>query len=165
MPKMISPNNAVYWVPVAGIADPTAPKATEVAAGTDLSPAIATGYKLGATASDTDNSKTIVDEGNVKTPTLGNYEGDITFFRSDLTNVTAAFNTAYNLFKVPRGEGYLVHRIGYKDSVAPAAAQEVSLYRFIADSPKDVEGSKGAPIQFSVKFRPQGSMNLNVALA
>lgn len=165
MPKMMSPNNAVYWVPLAGVADINNLKASELAAGTDLSPAIATGYKLGAIASDTDKSKTIVDEGNSSTPTLGNYEGDITFFRSDLTNATAAFDAAFNLFKVPRGEGYLVHRIGYKDSVAPAAAQEVSIFRFVADSPKDVEGAKGAPIQFSVKFRPQGHMNLNTPLS
>lgn len=165
MEKMMSPNNAVYWVPLAGVANPEALTAAEVLAGTDLSPAIVTGYKLGSIKSDVNNSKDITQEGDVDTPTFGNYEGDLTFFRSDLVAVEAAYDLAFNLFKVGRTQGYLVHRLGMKASVAPAATQEVSIYSFTADYGRDEEGAKGEPIKFQVVFKQLGFKKLNTPLA
>jgi len=162
MPKMMSPNSTVWWVPLAGLADPTKPKVAELVAAKNISAAIVTGFTISATDSDTDDSKTIVDEGNVQSPTFDNYEGNVSFFRSDLVNVTAAFDEAFALFKVPRQEGYLVTRYGKKATVAPTATDQVSVFRFISDSPQDVEGDGGAPIQFTVPFLPQGVMALNV---
>lgn len=162
--KMMAPNSSVVWIPLAGVVDPTALKASEVLAGTNLSPAIVTGYTLGSTKSDVDNSKDITQEGDVETPTFGNYEGNLTFFRSDLVSVTAAYKAAYDLFKVGRSEGYLVHRIGYKNSVPFAAAQKVSIYSFTADYPRDIEGEGGASVQFNVPFIPLGFKRLNKAL-
>lgn len=164
MTKMIAPNTRVDWIPFAGVADPDNLTAVELLAGTHLSPAITTGYTLGSTKSDVDTSKDITQEGDVETPTFGNYEGSLTFFRSDLVNVTAAYNLAYNLFKVGRTEGYLVHRIGMKAGVAPAAGQKVSVYSFTADYGRDEEGDKGAPIKFTVPFQPLGFKKLNTEL-
>lgn len=162
--KMMAPNSTVVWIPLAGVADPSALTAAEVLAGTNLSPAIVTGYTLGSTKSDVDNSKDITQEGDVETPTFGNYEGNLTFFRSDLVNVTAAYKAAYDLFKVGRSEGYLVHRIGYKNSVPVAAGQKASIYSFTADYARDIEGDGGAPVQFNVPFMPLGFKRLNEPL-
>ena len=162
--KMMAPNSSVVWIPLAGVANPDALTAVEVLAGTNLSPAIVTGYTLGATDSDVDNSKDITQEGDVDTPTFGNYEGALTFFRSDLVNITGAYDIAYNLFKVGRSEGYLVHRIGIKNSTAFAATQDVSVYSFTADYPRDIEEDGGAPIKFEVPFIPLGFMKLNTKL-
>ena len=165
MAKMMSPNVTIVWVPLAGIANPAAPKVAELAAGINISCAIVTGFTLGATDSDTDDSKTICDEGNVSTPTFDNYEANLSFFRSDLVNVTAIFDTAFNLFKVPRVEGYLVMRVGKKSTAAFTAGVNgdlVSVYRVVSDSPQDIEGEGGAPIQFTVPFLPQGVMHLNI---
>ena len=82
MAKMMSPNTTIWWIPLAGIADYTQPKVAEITAGINISAAIVTGYTLAATDSDTDDSKTIVDEGNVQTPTFGNYEASLSFYRS-----------------------------------------------------------------------------------
>lgn len=164
MPKMMSPNTTIWWVPLAGIANPAAPTVAEINAGTNLSAAVVNGYTLAATDSDTDDSKSILDAANVVTPTFDNYEANLTFFRSDLVNATAAYDTAFNLFKVDRVEGYLVSRHGKVGTAAAAATDVVSLFRVVSDSPMDVEGDGGAPIQFTVPFLPQGVMTLNKTL-
>ena len=164
MAKMMSPNTTIWWVPLAGIANPATPTIAEINAGTNISCAIVTGYTLGATGSDTDDSKSICDDSNVQTPTFDNYEASLTFFRSDLTAVTAIYVTAFNLFKVPRVEGYLVSRHGKKSDQVAAANDIVSVFRVISDSPADVEGDGGSAIQFTVPFLPQGVMTLNYKL-
>ncbi|ALY08390.1 major tail protein [Arthrobacter phage Amigo] len=163
MAKMMSPNTTIWWVPLAGIANPMAPTVAEINAGTNISCAIVTGYTLGATASDTDDSKSICDDANVQTPTFDNYEASLTFFRSDLTAVTAIYQTAFNLFKTPRVEGYLVSRQGKKSDQVAASNDLVSVYRVISDSPQDLD-AEGSAVQFTVPFLPQGVMNLNYKL-
>ncbi|ALY10109.1 hypothetical protein SEA_THUNDERCLAP_33 [Arthrobacter phage Thunderclap] len=163
MAKMMSPNTTIWWVPLAGIANPMAPTVAEINAGTNISCAIVTGYTLGATASDTDDSKSICDDANVQTPTFDNYEASLTFFRSDLTAVTAIYQTAFNLFKTPRVEGYLVSRQGKKSDQIAASNDLVSVYRVISDSPQDLD-AEGSAVQFTVPFLPQGVMNLNYKL-
>lgn len=165
MAKMMSPNTTIWWVPLAGIANPAAPTVAELTAGINISCAIVTGYTLGATDSDTDDSKTICDEGNVQTPTFGNYEGQLSFFRDGVGDTPTVFTTAMNLFSAGRVEGYLVSRHGFKSSTAPLAAQLVSVFRFFSDYHRTEEGDGGAPILFTVPFRPQGVMYLNVAIA
>lgn len=165
MAKMMSPNTTIWWVPLAGITNHLAPTVAQINAGTNISAAIVTGYTLGATDSDTDDSKTIVDEGNVTTPTFGNYEANISFFRDGIGDTATIFTTAYNLFKSGRVEGWLVSRHGLKSTAAVAALQLVSVFRVISDFGQDIEGDGGAPIQFTVPFKPQGQMAINVPVA
>lgn len=165
MAKLMSPNTTIWWVPLAGVANYLSPTAAEVTAGSNLSAAIVTGYTLGATDSDTDDSKTIVDEGNVQTPTFGNYEASLSFYRDGIGDTPTIFSTAYNLFKTGRVEGWLVSRHGYKATVAATAAQLVSIFRVYSDFGQDIEGDGGAPIQFTVPFKPQGQFAVNIPLA
>lgn len=165
MAKLMSPNTTIWWVPLAGIANYLAPTAAQLTAGTNLSAAIVTGYTLGATDSDTDDSKTIVDEGNVSTPTFGNYEASLSIYRDGIGDAATIFTTAFALFSAGRVEGWLVSRHGYKSTVAAAATQLVSVFRVTSDFTQVVEGDGGAPIQVSIPFKPQGQMVLNVALA
>lgn len=164
MAKMMSPNTTIWWVPLAGIANPASPTVAEINAGTNISCAIVTGYTLGATDSDTDDSKSICDDANVLTPTFDNYEANLSFFRSDLVAVTAVYDTAFNLFKVDRVEGYLVSRHGKVSTALAATGDIVSVFRVISDAPQDVEGDGGAPIQFTVPFLPQGVVTINKTL-
>jgi hypothetical protein len=164
MAKMMSPNTTIWWVPLAGIANYLAPTVAEITAGINISAAIVTGYTLAATDSDTDDSKTIVDEGNVETPTFGNYEASLSFFLDGIGDTPTVYTTATNLFQNGRVEGWLVSRHGYKSTVAAATTQLVSVFRVISDFHQIVEGDSGAPIQFTVPFLPQGQMQLNVAL-
>lgn len=165
MAKLMSPNTTIWWVPVAGITNPAAPTVAQITAGTNISGAIVTGYTLGATDSDTDDSKTIVDESNVSTRTFGNYEGSLSFFRDPVGATATIFTTARDLFKTPRVEGWLVSRHGKKSTAAVVAGDLVSVFKFISDAPQNVEGDGGSPIQFTVPFRPQGVFHVNVAVA
>jgi hypothetical protein len=167
--KMMSPNTTIWWVPLAGLTTPSVPKATEITAGTNISGAIETGYKLNATDADTDKSATIIDESNVETPTIGNYEADLTFFRDDIgTGTNAApspatiFTTAFNLFKGGPVQGWLVKRLGSKSTVAAAASQQVSVFKVEADYYRTLDGDKGTPVRFQVPFLPLGEYYLNV---
>lgn len=170
--KMVRPNTRIDWIPLAGLTTPSAPKATEMNLGTNLSAAIETGYSLKFNDSDKDNSKTIADEGNVDTPTLKNYEGKLTFFKDDIGTGTQAipipatvFTTAFDLFKVAHVEGWLVSRHGRKQSVAYAAGDIVSVFRFQNEYPKTIEGNTANPIRVEVDFLTQGEAYANVTAA
>ena len=165
MSKMMNPNTTIWWIPFAGVADIDNITTAEINAGINLSAAIATGFTLAAADSDTDDSKSIVDEANVQTRTFGNYEGTLPFFRSDKVNVTAVYDTAYNTFKAGRIEGYLVSRYGKKATQPAAVGDTVSVFHFINDLGRTLEDDGGAPIKYEVPFRPQGNFRVNQDLA
>ncbi|MGN6654578.1 MAG: hypothetical protein ACTHJ9_04465 [Rhodanobacter sp.] len=154
--KMLSPNTRIDWYPASGFANPAAPTVAELNAGTNISGAIKTGFKLQFKDSDVDNSRTIVDEGNVDTPTVANYEGQLTFYRDPQGGASTVFTTAVGLFKGGPVQGYLVSRHGAKSSVAYAAGDVYSLYQFESDWPRVEDGDSKAPITVSVEFIPQG---------
>src|SRR5690625_352671 len=164
--KMMNPNTTIWWVPAEDLADSSAPTAAELNDAQNLSCAIVTGFTLNPTDSDTDNTRSICDEGNVETPTWDNYEGNLTFFRAkdadDTNGVAGVMNAAFELFKHKGGDGYLVRRIGKNNNVAAAASDIASVFRFLSDNPQDVAGGDEGPIQFTVPFLQQGEMHLNV---
>lgn len=168
MAKMKSPNETVWWVPVATVGfDPDAPSAALLTEAMNISCAIVSGYTLNATSSDTSSNTSICNGANSETPTFGNYEGNITFFRESEgadKDITSAYARAFGFFKHPDAAGYLVRRLGYKENFAAAAGQEVSVFKFESDNPQDVVPDDGGEIQFTVPFLPQGKMVLNVAL-
>ena len=155
--KMLSPNTRIDWFPASGFADPLNPTLAELNAGTNISAAIKTGFKLSMKDSDVDNSRTIADEGNVDTPTVANYEGQLTFYRDPIgATPSTIFTTAVNLFKGGSVQGYLVSRQGKKYGSAYAAGDVYSIYQFESDWPRVEDGDSKAPITVSVEFIPQG---------
>ena len=180
MPKMLSPNTTIWWVSADGITNTgdlfkVATYTGGSAKAVDISCAIAAGMTLGATDSDTDDSRSICDSGNAKTPTVSNYEASLTFFREAIAagqkaaGNTSVYDKAFQLFK--RGvldglnEGYLVQRIGFRQGTPVEAGMEISVFKVVADNPKDELGDGDKPIQFTVPFLPQGYMELNKAVA
>ena len=155
--KMMSPNTRIDWYPINGFADPENPTIEELNAGTNISCAIAQGYTLNFTASDTDDSKTICDEGNVQNRGFANYEASLPFFMDGIGDNPTVFATAYDLFSGnERVEGYLVSRQGFKSTVPYAQGQNISIYHVMSDLARVVVGEGSAPIQFEVPFLPQG---------
>lgn len=171
MGKLASPNSAIWWVPVAGLTTPESPKATEINAGTLIIPAIEAGYTLGFTDSDSDNSKTAIQEGNSETPTLRNYEAKFNLFLDELGNGTqdapqnaTVFTAALALFRTPWTEGYLIHRIGRKYNVPVAAGHKVSIFKVKNDFLRVIEGDAVTPIKVEVEFLSQGFALPNVTV-
>lgn len=164
MGKMMSPNTRVDWVPANGFATPGTFTVAELNAGTRISPAIVAGYTLGFTDSDTDDSKSIEDEGNVQNRGFANYEADLTFFRSDLASVTTAYDAANAIFEGGRVTGYLVSRHGRKGSVAYATGDVISVFKVTSDLRRILEEDGGGPITTQVPFFPQGEAWANVTI-
>lgn len=170
--KMVNPNTAIWWIPAAGLTTPSAPSAAQINAGTRISSALVTGYTLKMSDSNTDNSKTVEDEGNVETATLKNYEGKLQFFRDDIGSgtqdvpVPAVYQSVLDLFAVPYVEGWLVSRYGRKASVAVAATHVVSVYKFKNDVLRTLEGDAGeTPVMVEVEFLKSGEAYPNVVCA
>jgi hypothetical protein len=166
--KMMSPNTTIWWVPQSGLTTPASPKASEINAGVNISAAIETGFKLNAMDSEVDSSRSIVDEGNVKTPTIGNYEADLNLFRdaigtgtNDAPVPSTVYTTAFNLFKNGHVTGWLVSRQGQKATAACAAGDIVSAFLVTNDYIEVLDGANNAPIRTHVPFKPNGQMYLN----
>ena len=160
MAKMMAPNTTIWWV-----TDPTynpkLPKVTLLTAARNISCAIATGYTLNPTDSNTNDTTTICASNNGLSPTTYNYEGSLTIFRDeDLADVTSAFAKAWAFFKNKTGtDGYLVRRVGKLNTAPAAVGDALSSFKFIADNPQDVVNEDG-PIQATIKFLKQGQMEL-----
>lgn len=172
MPKMMNPNTTIWWVPIDGLADPSAPTVTELEAAENISCAIVTGFTLNPTDSDTDDTRSICDEGNIATPTWDNYEANLTFFRTSVGEAAAAgtvdevMQTVFELFRSKGAEGYLIRRIGKKYTEPPLPTEDiVSVFKVLSDNPQDVAGGDEGPIQMTVPFLQQGEMHLNVPVA
>lgn len=175
--KMIGQRKNLWWVKsTAGVAATipagTISKATwdtGVTAGDiiDLSAAIAEGYTLNPTGSDTDDTRMVTDVSNVERRSGYNYEGSMQFAREadTVTNTTSIFEKAFQLFKAGGVNGFWVRRTGYLYTTALATGHKLDAFQFVSDLPRDVETDGGGPIWLEVPYRPSGVMKLNIAVS
>lgn len=156
--KMLNPNTTIWVVPEGGVVNPDAPTAAELNAGTNISCAIVRGYTLNPTSSDTDNSASICDTGNVTNRLYDNYEGTLTMFREgDATaNATSIYEVAFQLFKDPDNRVWVYRRLGKRNDVPAAAGDTVEGFLFSNDRITSVDGGDNGPIQFTVPLLAQG---------
>lgn len=156
--KMMSPKSTIVWTDEDAVVDPFKPTVTEMNAAINISCAIVRGYTLNPTASDTDATASICDEGNVETPTYDNYEASLTFFHeSDDEDTTSVFKIATDLFKKKGARGHLWRRIGKKSKELFVAGDEVEGFFVQSDNPQTIDGGdSGGPIQMTVPFLQQG---------
>lgn len=130
----------------------------------NISCAILDDYTLNMADSDTDDSMSICDIGNVSTPTFQNYEASLDFFRDRSVTAEGVYNLAFNLFKGPDRPFYLVKRIGYAQNAAFAIGHTVSMYGVNTDYPVDLV-EDNTMLQFGARFKPNGNLNINYDLA
>lgn len=157
MKKMMSPNTKIVWVDADAVVDPLKPTLTELNAGIDISCAITRGYTLNPTNSDTDDSASICDEGNVETPTYDNYEASLTLFNEENgDDQESIYLIANELFERKGALGYLYRRIGKKSKEPFVATDTVEGFYVLSDNPQTIEGDSGGPIQTTVPFFQQG---------
>lgn len=122
---------------------------------------------INQTDSDTDDSISICDIGNVSTPTFFNYEVTFDSFRNgpaSLGQTVAVYDVPPALFPTADLPFYIVKRIGPAQGDAFAAGQEVSVFGVRTDFPTDVLAD-GSNILFGSRFKPTGELNTNTALA
>lgn len=122
---------------------------------------------INLTDSDTDDSISICDIGNVSTPTFFNYEVSFDSFRNGPAAAgpaVAIYDTPPNLFGNADLPYYIVTRIGPSQGTAFATGQIVSIYGVNTDYPTDVLGD-GENILYGSRFKPSGQVYTNATLA
>ena len=173
--KMLPPNTTIWWIDQAALTTPSAPKVSELttalasvvvgSAALNLSAALATGYTLNPTGSDTDASRSIVDSGTGESRGAGNYNGLLPFFmeKNPLVNTTSDYLAAYKMFKTKGRAGYIIRRLGKLYTSALIATDLVEVYQFLSAMPRFTEGNSGGPVKFVVPLLKQGFLVTNVA--
>ena len=122
---------------------------------------------INLTDSDTDDSISICDIGNVSTPTFFNYEVSFDSFRngpvSDGPQV-AVYELPVDLFGNVDQPFYILKRIGVPQGTTFAAGQIVSVFGVKTDWFQNVLGD-GENILFGSRFKASGQVYTNATLA
>lgn len=158
--KMLNPNTTLVVIPEANVVNPLAPTALELngANAINISCAVTRGYTLNPTDSDTDDTASICDTGNVQNRLYDNYEGELTLFRDgNIADNTSVYNKAWLYFRDPDKRFYLYRRLGKVSTAAFADGDIVEGFLFINDRIRSVDGGDAGPIQFTVPLLSQGN--------
>lgn len=173
--KLLRANVTILAAYPEAFADPANPTAAELndqfVYGTNedamvfnISCSILDDYTLNMADSDTDDSMSICDIGNVSSPTFANYEVSLDHFRDRDVDANGVFNMAFDIFKGPDRPFYIIKRIGYAQNAAFAAGQTISMYGVDTDFPVDLV-EDNTMLQFGSRFKPNGNLNINYELA
>lgn len=172
--KLLRGHYSVYAFYPEAIADWSAPTATGLnnavtnGLGFDISCAITDdSVSINLTDSDTDDSISICDIGNVSTPTFFKYEVTFNSFRNGPTSVAAAvpvYELPVNLFTDPDNPFYIVTRVGPNQGTTFASGQVINIFGVNTDYPTDILGD-GDNILFGSRFKPSGSVYTNATVA
>lgn len=161
--KMLRPNtriDAFYPEAFADLATPKVAELNSTTLGFNITCAVLDDYTLNLTDSETDDSMSVCDVGNVETPTFFNYEAEINGFRQDRsgTFTGSVYETFWELFKTVDLPYVLVKRVGKKADQPYAIGDIISLYAFKTDYPVDIMGD-GDMLQFGARFKAIGKVN------
>ena len=172
--KLLRGHFSVYAFYPEAIADWSNLTATELQAavdaglGFDISCALTDdSVSINMTDSDTDDSISICDIGNVETPTFYNYEVTFDSFRNGPASAgtqVAVYVLPVELFSTADRPFYILKRIGPAQGTALAAGQTVSVFGVNTDYPTDILGD-GENSLFGSRFNPNGQLYTNVDLA
>lgn len=154
---------AAYPEAFANAAEPTAAELNNEDLVFNISCAIEDTYTLNMTGSDTDDSISICDIGDVQTPTFQNYEASLDGFRDEDPEFDGVYNLFFNLFNGLDRPYILVKRIGPNNTDLAEPGQTVSLYEVNTDNPIDIIGDNEM-IRLGARFKPTGNLNVNVDL-
>lgn len=152
--------DAYYPEAFADLANPTVAELNSAIMGFNISCAVEDSYTLNQTESDTDDSLTVCDIGNVETPTFLNYEATLPIFRDKDLAANGVFNLAFRLFKVEGIPFVLGLRIGTANDAAHVLNETVSLFGVVTDNPSDLVEDQSM-IRMEAHFKPTGQINTN----
>ena len=112
------------------------------------------------TDSDTDDERTLCDEGVVQTPVAKNYEFSFDGFRDKNVDAAGVFNLAWRLCMTPDRPFYAYVRLGFEQDAAFANDQDVSIYGLTTDNLQDIVDS-GSNTKFGARFQYTGQSKEN----
>jgi hypothetical protein len=114
--------------------------------------------------SDTDDSLTFCDAGNVSTPTFYNPEVVFEAFRDADTSASGVFNEAFDLLAFPDVEYIAILRVGEDSDTAFAVGDRIKMVGVKTDFGIDVVGN-GENIRISQSFLNNDFVNWNYEVA
>lgn len=155
---------AAYPEAFANAAEPTVAELNDADFVHNISCAIEDSYTLNMTDSDTDDSISICDIGDVQTPTFQNYEASLDGFRDVDLTFDGVYNLFFNLFKHLDVPYILIKRIGKPQDEPFVLGDIVSMYEVRTDNPVDLIGDNEM-IRLGARFKPTGNVNVNVEVA
>lgn len=165
--KLLRANVAIYAAypeAFADAANPTVAELNDPDFVKNISCAIEDSYTLNMTDSDSDDSISICDIGDVQTPTFYNYEASLDGFRDEDETAAGVYNEFFNLFKNLDVPFILVKRIGKPQNDPWVAGDIASLYEVITDNPVDLLGDNEM-IRLGARFKTTGNVNVNRTIA
>lgn len=122
----------------------------------NISCAVLDDYTLNQTESDTDDTRTVCDEGEVSNPTFKNFEASINSLRDESLTDAGLYNMVAELTRAPDRPFYIVRRIGVKQNVQFATGQEIDIFPVLTDFPQDgVEAT--TLVTHGARFIPDGA--------
>jgi len=114
--------------------------------------------------SDTDDSQTFCDQGNVSTPTFYNPEVVMEAFRDADTAATGDFNEAFDLLAFPDVEYIAIMRVGKDSDVSFATGDRIKMVGVKTDFAIDVNGN-GENQRINQSFFNNDFVNWNYEVA
>lgn len=149
-------NVTVWAVPVAGVVNYLSPTATEINAGVNITNAIAWENTTFPTASESNDidDRSLLDAGNATSRGFAQWEVALTMFRpKNPLDTTSDYGKAWQLFKTPRVEYYIITRVAQMTTGTlqnAAAGEWVSVYRIMTDAvADDTEGEDSYKFSFN----------------
>lgn len=165
--KLLRGNVKIVVAEANAFANPAAPTSAELNSASlvyDISCAVLDDYTLNTTDSDTDDTLTVCDIGNVATRTFTNYEGELTGLRDAvLTDNASVYNIFYRLFRQQDNQYWVIKRIGQPQASTFASGQIVSMYLFNTDYPTN-NAEDNSMLSMTANLKPAGSINQNYTL-
>lgn len=118
------------------------------------------GYTANVTDSDTDDTRTICDVGQVQNPTFQTYEVSFDALRDASVTDPGVFNLFFDLFKGIDRPYYIVVRLGKDNTETFAINDDIKVFGVTTDNPIDVVDDN-ALLQFGARFKNTGELGVN----
>ena len=119
---------------------------------------------INLTDSDTDDTRTLCDVGQVQNPTFQTYEVSLDALRDKSVTDNGVFNLFFDLFKGVDRPFYIITRIGKANTAPFAVGDDIKIFGVTTDNPVDTVDDNSL-IQFGARFKNTGFVIVNYRLA
>lgn len=120
------------------------------------------GFTADVTESETDDTRTLCDVGQVQNPTFQTYEVSLDALRDQSVTDNGVFNLFFDLFKGLDRPYVIVTRVGKANNALflTDGSDVVTLFGNTTDNPIDIVDD-GSLLQFGARFKNTGDLNVN----
>lgn len=122
------------------------------------------GYTANVTDSETDDTRTICDVGQVQNPTFTTYEVSFDALRDASVTDPGVFNLFFDLFKGVDRPYVMIVRIGKGNTETFAINDDIKIFGVTTDNPIDIVDDNSL-LQFGARFKNTGEIGIGYRVA